>query len=483
MVRRVALVLLVVLTAALPLHAQKKGKKAEATAKLMEASASGDADEILAALKAGGDPAHRDDDRNTPLIMASMSNYFGREEEVVKAFVKAKASLEASNKDGLTPLMVTAFSDRPQMTKALLAAGAKVNAKDSDGWTALSYAAHNGKSFVVDVLLEAKATVDVVDKYGNTPIVTSIGGGHSAVTERLLAAGAKIPEKTAAGLTPLLLAAFSRNLATVRQMLELDPDLNARDKEGWTALEIAASWGDEQIVMELLRAGADLSLVDQEGKSALDRAIEFQRPETIALLGGKWERRVPSGGSKIAVKCPVLGGVVDAHVGVVGDSMVLTTSYPKPLSWYLGGGQTNRAKSAKQFTYDGSVAPTYYLDTDSNAKTGRGKEMFEPEAAGAEYVVGYSEYGTGVTLQETDAEGNPKYRNVYANVLGLNIEAGDGNLVDTSGIDPEPDAINENGILTTTIPLSLLELKPGKTIKVTTKIGNCPATTAKVKLK
>ena len=72
---------------------------------------------------------------------------------------------------------------------------------------------------------------------------------------------------------------------------------------------------------------------------------------------------------------------------------------------------------------------------------------------------------------------------MQVNLLGVNIETADGSLVDTSGIDPTPDAVNENGVLTTTIPLSLLELKRGRTIKVTTKIGNCPSATAKVKLK
>jgi len=483
LVRRcTAISLLVVLaTSAAAAYAAGPKEKSETTAQLLTAAAGGDEDGILAAVAAGADPNARDADKNTPLILAAPQSLFGKERKIVEALVKAKAQVNAANKEGLTALMAAASAGRDGMVRLLLQNDAKIDARDNDGWTALMYASVSGQSSAAKELIDAKADLNATEKDGWTPLMIALYRGRGGVSERLIKAGAKMPAKGPNELTAILLATYGRDLACVRQVLEAGQPIDGRDKDGWTALEVAAYDGDGQIVMELLRAGADATSKDKEGRTAVDRAKENDNPEIVALLGGPWDKPKPKGGTTISIPCTPLGGKVDANFAVDGSALVVMTTFPKPLTYYLGGGNTNRAESARKFVYEGSFAPTYYLDTDSNAKTGVKEGMFK-EAVGSEYAIDYSQYGTSVTLEYKDSGGKVRSKNVYANVLSVDVEK-EGQSVDTSELgDATPRATNATGVVVTRIPLSLLKLSAGKTIRVTSKIGSCEAVVSKVKL-
>ncbi len=71
----------------------------EATAKLLEAATAGDENGVLAAVAAGADANARDAEKNTPLILLAPHSLFGKERKIVEALVKAKADVNAVNKD------------------------------------------------------------------------------------------------------------------------------------------------------------------------------------------------------------------------------------------------------------------------------------------------------------------------------------------------------------------------------------------------
>ncbi len=453
----------------------------EATAKLLEAATAGDEDRVLAAVAAGADANARDAEKNTPLILVAPHSLFGKERKIVEALVKAKAQVNAVNNEGATALMVASSAGRDGMVRLLMENGATVDARDNDGWTALMYAADAGQWSAAKELIEAKADVNATEKKGWSPLMMALFKGRGGVSEQLIKASAKMPAKAPNGLSAILLAVYGRDLSCIRQVLEAGQPLDGRDADGWTALEGASYNGDGQIVMELLRAGADPALEDKEGKTALDRAKENAHAEIVALLGGPWNKPKPKEGTTIAIPCPGLGGNIDANFAVDGAALVVTTTFPKPLTYYLGGGNVNRAASAKKYVYEGSFSPTYYLDTDSNAKTGVKEGMFK-EATGSEYAIDYSQYGTSVSLEYKDSSGNIRSKNVFANVLDVDIKKEDQDI-DTSELgDARPQPANDGGVLVTRVPLSLLKLSAGKAIRVTAKIGSCAAVVAKVKL-
>jgi len=453
---------------------------AEATAKLLEAAAGGDAKDILEAIASGADPNARDEGGNTPLIHASQQSLSGKDRQIVEALVKAKAQVNAPNKNGATALMAAAATGRDGMLRLLIQNEATVDARDNDKWTALMYASDNGHWKAVKELIDAKADVNATDKDGWSPLMMALFSGRSSTSEKLIKAGAKMPDKAPNGLSAILLAARGRDLAAVQQVLEAKQPLDGLDATGWTALEVASYFGDGQIVMDLLRAGADSSVKDKEGRTALDRAREGEHPEIVALLGGPWNKPVPKSGTKLVIPCAALGGKVEANFAVDGGTLVVTTAFPKPLTYYVGGGSQNRADSAKKYTYEGSFLPAYYLDIDSNAGTGV-KEESVKEAIGSEYAIDYSQYGTSVQLDYKDSQGNVRSKSVYERVLDVDVEK-EGENVDLSELDDPPRAANNGGVLVTRVPLSSLKLSLGKTIRVTPRIGSCDAVAMKVQL-
>ncbi|HEY3056671.1 MAG TPA: ankyrin repeat domain-containing protein [Thermoanaerobaculia bacterium] len=461
-------------------------KKKEATEKLLAACAEGEADDIVKALAAGADPDARAGERKAPaLMLAATNSLWGKEKAVVAAFVKAKVNLEAANADGTTPLMAAAATGRAEMIDELLAAGARLDTKDKDGWTALHYAVNNDKFQVADRLIAAKANLNAADNDKWTPMMIALDAGHGGIGEKLLKAGAKFPASWPDGASSLIHAVAGRDLAAVRLALANNPKINEPlADDGFTPVEIAAFDGDAQIVMELLRAGADASIKDKKGKTALDRAVEQERTEVAALLGGAWNKPKPKGGQTISIPCPALGGTVESNLALDGKVLVFTTTFPKPMSYYFGGGHMNRAETATRFTFDGSFAPSYYLDTDSNPKTGRKARFdFEKEVEGSEYAVEYSEYGTSITLSYLNSKGEERQKQVYGNVLDVSVRKGE-ESVDISDLgDDMPRAVNDNGVLRSRVPLAILALKPGSSMRVTAKIGSCKQVSATVAVK
>ena len=477
-----AVLTLSLLAVSTPSSAAKKPNP-EATQALLAAAADAEEDDILAALAKGADPLAKDEEGNTALMLAAMGNFFGGgEEKAFDALLKAKVPIDAKNKDGHTALMLAAREGRDDNVKALIARGAKVNERDPDGWTPLMLAAYNGQSFVVDTLLKAKADFKVKDSSGAwDALMFALSEGRGNAAEKLIEAGAVIPTAPVKGLAPLVRAVYGGDLQSVRLVLATKPDLGARDEDGWSALELAAYNGYPQIAMELLRAGIDPALKDKEGKTALDRAQQNKNDEIGALLGGPWDKP-KTGGTKIAVPCPALGGDVQAAFEVKGEDLVVTTTYPKPLTYYLGGGLTNRADSAVKYTYQGSAAPEYHFDLDSNRQTGRKPDPLTKGAEGSEYSLEYMEYGTSVTLSYRGPNDEELSKPVYANVLSADLtKMGEMIPPDDLG-EYSPEAANNNGVLETTIPLSVLGVQKGKKMRVVATVGACGPKEATVKL-
>ena len=464
MPRFVTGVLAAAFLAAAPLIAASKNAKASDA--LLAAASKNESDDILAALKAGADANARDDKGNTALILISSDSLFGHEQDVLNALLKAKADVDAKNKEGQTALMIATANDRWNFVKMLIDAGAKVNARDNDGWTPLMYAAVNDSNTSADALLKANADVNNADTKGYTAVMVALDRGRGNIAEKLLKAGGTCPAKSPSGISSLVASVFGRDLQGVR--LALDPsrkqDVNSRDEDGWPAVSIAAYNDDRQIMMELLRAGADPTLKDKDGKTALDRANENENKEVAAILTGKWDKPKFDKGTNVTVPCKDLGGSVATNVMVDGDVLVFTTYYPHPLSWYLGGGAMNRAKSAVKYTYNASIEPSYQF------------------ASG--YGLSYSQYGTSVQLKYKDSEGRERQKSVYENVLSAEVKKGEED-VDVSSVsdDDRPRAINDEGLLRTRVPMSVLGLKAGPPVKVTAKIGSCGPVTAQVALK
>lgn len=452
-----------------------------ATGDLLAAAADGNTGAMRAAMKKGADVNATDDEGFTPLMLVSATMLVGSEIGIIDDLVTAKAKIDAKNEGGVTALMIASRNGRVDTVKALIAKGANVNLADNDGWTSLMYAALNGQSMVVDALIEAKAKIDAKNSDGWPAIVLAISEGRGTVIEKLLAAGDTFPTEIR-GVSTLFFAIEGGDLVTFRAALRAAKTLAVTDKDGWSPVEYAAASNQEQMMMDLLRAGASATVKDKEGKTALDRAKEYDYKEIVALLGGPWEKPELDG-SKVVTPCEALGGDVETWISWREGAVIFQTLFPRPVSWYVGGGLVNRAKTSKTMTYEGSVAGDYYLDLDNNPKTGSQKDMLWPNRNGAELTIGHSEYETSVNFQYSDSSGQTKSRQVTAEVIDASVYKGD------DVVDPDvwadgnyPHVLNQAGVLRTVVPSAGLAIKQGSSMTVTTQFGQCASKPVSVKL-
>lgn len=255
----------------------------------------------------------------TALITACMND----RRDAAELLMECGADVNASTKDGFTPLMACAKFDSPLIAAQLIERGAKVNAAKTgsdEGHSALFFAAWQGNLSVARLLLSKGAHVNAATPEGLTPLIMASHYGKSDIAEllisrgadvnaakngtdegwtaltfaawkgfydiadQLLRNGANINQPNAKNWTPLLWAAREGNILTVETLLKHHAHVNHQSVEGWTALFLAAYNNSPKICRMLVEAGADPNLRDKENKTALSEAVEKNHDEIIAYL-------------------------------------------------------------------------------------------------------------------------------------------------------------------------------------------------------
>ena len=184
---------------------------------LFAAAARGDAAEISRLAASGADVNAREGYGRTPLHVAT----FGRHREAIAALVKARADLNAKERDRYDAVTIAAVADDVATLKLLLQLGASAKQVTSryDG-TALIAAAHLGHDEVVKLLIDAGAPLDHVNNLGWTALIESIvlgqgGPRHVATLTALVRAGANVNLADRNGQSPLQLARQRRYQAMI----------------------------------------------------------------------------------------------------------------------------------------------------------------------------------------------------------------------------------------------------------------------------
>jgi ankyrin repeat protein len=175
---------------------------------LFAAAARGDAAEISRLAASGADVNAREAYGRTPLHVAT----FGRHRDAIGALAKARADLNAKERDRYDAVTIAAVADDVATLKLLLQLGASAKQVTSryDG-TALIAAAHLGHDEVVKLLIDAGAPLDHVNNLGWTALIESIvlgqgGPRHVATLTALVRAGANVNLADRNGQSPLQLA-------------------------------------------------------------------------------------------------------------------------------------------------------------------------------------------------------------------------------------------------------------------------------------
>jgi hemoglobin len=130
---------------------------------------------------------------------------------MVELLLRLGADPNATDGGGHTPLYSVgnecALPRGGNVVRALVRAGATVDAHDgAKHCTALHMAARRGNADVAEALLDCGADIESRDSHGDTPLRRSVNCGKTTVAALLLARGADLHSKGSKGLTPLLAA-------------------------------------------------------------------------------------------------------------------------------------------------------------------------------------------------------------------------------------------------------------------------------------
>jgi ankyrin repeat protein len=145
---------------------------------------------------------------NQPIHYAAMCGH----EEQVKLFLETSqvSVRDASNKNGMTPLIAAVQHNQEGIVKLLIKYYAQGHHRLKDGYAALHCALHHGYEGVAKILLET---------------------GHDVISG--------VNEETGEGITPLMLAAEIDSEELVKLLIKKGANPKAKSKEGLTALDIA----------------------------------------------------------------------------------------------------------------------------------------------------------------------------------------------------------------------------------------------------
>jgi transcription elongation factor Elf1 len=192
-----------------------------ADTRLHGAASAGDLPGVRLLLSSGSNVNGRDEEGKTPLhravfdriwlpgVMAerNVAMLMGADGHlaVAKLLIQHGANVNATDKNGETPLHSAAFTNFDgHAIRLLIASGANVNAKDHFGRTPLFVAASCTNTEVVEQLLDSGADISIKDKNGKTVLhVAAAETVSTEILQLLIRKGADVNAKDAGGSTPL----------------------------------------------------------------------------------------------------------------------------------------------------------------------------------------------------------------------------------------------------------------------------------------
>ncbi|KAG4443414.1 hypothetical protein IFR05_001093 [Cadophora sp. M221] len=236
----------------------------------------------------------------SPLHLAAYSGVGS----LVKALVARGDPLDATDSDGLTPLMWATKNDHPDAVELLLQLGANHGVEAPGGLTAVFHAAINGRYRALSKLVEGKALVRATDKRSRTPLHYAAAYGNIKTTGVLLSSGAEIDAKDIGRHTALQQASIHGEVAIMSVLVAHNADISAKDKEGRTLLHLAARTSDLNVLDFWLKYSNDLETTDDQSWTPLMHAAMLGNDKGVAQLikkGAQIETRTIDGQTALSL--------------------------------------------------------------------------------------------------------------------------------------------------------------------------------------
>eukprot|EP00465_Bigelowiella_longifila_P015744 CAMPEP_0185261060 /NCGR_PEP_ID=MMETSP1359-20130426/9540_1 /TAXON_ID=552665 /ORGANISM="Bigelowiella longifila, Strain CCMP242" /LENGTH=303 /DNA_ID=CAMNT_0027847549 /DNA_START=27 /DNA_END=935 /DNA_ORIENTATION=- len=235
-------------------------------------------------LKAKASIEIEDDEGITALMYAAQYHSV----ECIKILLDAKASVNApASKPGAkSPLMMAASFDSGECAKALLEGKAQVDYIGGlDATTALIEAAANRSKDVCSVLIKAKADMNLLNEEGESALIIATRMEAVGCLKELLEnkADLNLQSDRSDVDSPLFLSILHNNSRCFDLLLMMKASLNSQDKKGDTPLGIACM-SNHAIAKKLIEARADLDKSNLRGDTPLMLCGMYSAPAVAKLL-------------------------------------------------------------------------------------------------------------------------------------------------------------------------------------------------------
>lgn len=180
----------------------------------------------------------------------------------IQALTAGRASPDARDGHGRTPLHVATFAHQRDAIRALARAGAQLDLLEDDRYDAVTIAAVANDETTLRVLLELGASArQVTSRYDGTALIAAAHLGHDGVVRQLVAAGAPLDHVNNLHWTAVIESIVlgdggPRHQATLKTLIEAGANLQLADRQGRTPLQLARARGFQEMVRLLETAGA-----------------------------------------------------------------------------------------------------------------------------------------------------------------------------------------------------------------------------------
>ncbi|KAI1635753.1 ankyrin repeat-containing domain protein [Biscogniauxia mediterranea] len=158
-----------------------------------------------------------------------------------------------------------------------------LNATDDNGETALMMASQSGKLDLVERLLASGADPDILDRWNNSALYYAIHNESVDVVAALLNKGARIDVPRASDQKPLLFYAMSTP-EIARLLLEYGADVNLADSTGNMAINIALASGKVEVAKMIIEKGTDIDHMNADGWAPIFDAVYSNNVTLTRLL-------------------------------------------------------------------------------------------------------------------------------------------------------------------------------------------------------
>jgi ankyrin repeat protein len=226
---------------------------------------------------------HRGMFGQTPLTFAIA---MGSRQQLFQLLIDGGASLDATNSEGLTPIMLAVDHYEADLVQILINKKTDLNTQDSRGDTPLMKAIYNSDQKMVKLLFENGANPEVRNFSGDTALTyaTSMGMGETEIAKYLILAGVDVNAENNQGNTALIHSVSDEATENIKLLLAHGANLEHKNKLGENALMQSVNVLDEDLLKLLIDSGARLDERNLKGKSALMLAAKNNNNEECVHL-------------------------------------------------------------------------------------------------------------------------------------------------------------------------------------------------------